>query len=135
MTVTMDSGKNCYAAFDSIYVDTGSTPPGSYKTNYNCFIATAAYGSYLDPHVKALRGFRDEYLLTNAAGRNFVEWYYDNSPAVAKYISQHGGLRLVVRLLLTPVVYGIMYPVTALMLLTGIISLLMWKRHYNKSMN
>ena len=135
ITVTMDSGKNCYASFDSIYVDTGSTPPGSYTTNYNCFIATAAYGSYLDPHVEALRGFRDEYLLTNAAGRNFVEWYYDNSPAVAEYVSQHDGLRLVVRLLLTPVVYGIIYPVTALMLLTGIISLLMWKRHYNKSMN
>ena len=32
-----------------------------------CFLATAAYGSYLDPHVEALRYFRDHYLVTNAA--------------------------------------------------------------------
>jgi YVTN family beta-propeller protein len=135
ITVTMDSAKNCYALFYSIYVNTGGSTPGSYDTNYYCFIATAAYGSYLDPHVEVLRAFRDEYLLTNAAGRNFVEWYYENSPPVAEYLSQHEGLRAVVRLLLTPVVYGIMYPVTALMLLTGIASLLLWKRHYNQSRN
>ena len=35
-----------------------------------CFVATAAYGSYLDPHVEALRNFRDEQLLTNAPGRS-----------------------------------------------------------------
>jgi hypothetical protein len=29
--------------------------------NSSCFIATAAFGSYMDPNVKLLRDFRDEY--------------------------------------------------------------------------
>lgn len=32
-----------------------------------------AYSSYLDPHVQALREFRDKRLMTNAPGRAFVE--------------------------------------------------------------
>jgi YVTN family beta-propeller protein len=136
ITVTMDSIKTCTANFYSNYsepVDDGSGDSSGNVTNYNCFIATAAYGSYLDPNVEALRKFRDEYLLTNAAGRGFVEWYYTNSPPVAEYISQHEGVRLVVRLLLTPVVYGAMYPVTAITFLIGIASLLVWKPRYIKS--
>lgn len=136
--VMMDSGKNCTATFSSIYsepVDPGSGSNGGDVTNYDCFIATAAYGSYLDPHVEALRIFRDEHLLTNATGKSFVQWYYANSPPVAEYISQHEGLRLVTRLLLTPVVYSLMNPLTASMLLIWIASLLLWKRRYNKSKN
>jgi hypothetical protein len=40
-----------------------------------CFIATAAYGSYLDPHVRSLRRFRDETLMRSRLGRTFVAWY------------------------------------------------------------
>ncbi len=74
-----------------------------------CFIATAAYGSYLDPHVKVLRDFRDRYLLTNAPGRAFVEFYYRTSPPIARFISEHEGLRIFTRFVLTPVVYGLEY--------------------------
>ena len=69
-----------------------------------CFIATAAYGSYLDPHVKVLRDFRDEVLLQGSVGTAFVKFYYMHSPPIADYIARHEVLRTVVRLLLTPVI-------------------------------
>ena len=78
-----------------------------------CFIATAAYGSYLDPHVKVLRDFRDRYLLTNPVGRWFVAMYYKYSPPVAEIIARHEGLRFATRLALTPLIFGIKYPLVA----------------------
>ncbi len=81
-----------------------------------CFIATAAYGSYLDPHVEALRNFRDKYLVTNEPGRAFVSFYYRYSPPVADYISRHESLRIMTRWMLTPIVYTVRYPLLFLVL-------------------
>ncbi len=63
----------------------------------NCFIATAAYGSALDPHIDALRWFRDSYLLKTAWGKAFVKAYYRNSPPIADWISQNDTARLLTR--------------------------------------
>lgn len=83
-----------------------------------CFIATAAYGSFLDPHVETLRNFRDEVLLNSAPGREFVKYYYQYSPQLAKIIREHASLKLLTQLILTPIVYAIAYPIAAILILS-----------------
>jgi uncharacterized repeat protein (TIGR01451 family) len=86
-----------------------------------CFIATAAYGSALEPHVKALRDFRDRYLQRTAVGRAFIRFYYRYSPPVAEVIARHGLFRLLARALLTPIVLVIEFPLQ--MLAAGAVAL------------
>lgn len=101
-----------------------------------CFIATAAFGSDLDPHVKVLRNFRDRYLLTNAAGQAFVNYYYRYSHPVADAIRKHEALKSVARWGLFPVVYGVEHPYLSAALFTvpvGI-GLAFRKRKFNNRM-
>ncbi|MCX7978579.1 MAG: hypothetical protein N2578_06200, partial [Bdellovibrionaceae bacterium] len=69
-----------------------------------CFIATAAYGSALEPEVLSLREFRDRYLNKSKWGRVFVAAYYRLSPPLAEFISDSPFLRALVRITLWPVV-------------------------------
>lgn len=73
-----------------------------------CFIATAAFGSYAEPHVKVLREFRDAYLLKNRPGRAFVRLYYRYSPPLADYMAKHETLKIIARCTLYPIV-GLSY--------------------------
>jgi uncharacterized repeat protein (TIGR01451 family) len=95
-----------------------------------CFIATAAYGSYLDPHVRTLRDFRDRNLMTNSVGRGLVRLYYRYSPPIAAVIAEREGLRTAARAALTPIVFAVMYPlfVGALVLLAAGLAGWAWQK-------
>ena len=69
-----------------------------------CFIATAAYGSYMEQHVQVLRNFRDAFLMPSRVGSAFVSFYYHYSPPIADFIAKHDALRAMVRFVLAPLV-------------------------------
>jgi len=103
ITITMDSDKSITANFSAIPSDeTGGGEEGGKKGG--CFIATAAYGSPLHPHLDILRDFRDKYLMPSKFGRKLVELYYKYSPFVANIIAKHRTLKVVVRIYLLPVI-------------------------------
>jgi hypothetical protein len=69
-----------------------------------CFVATAAYGSFLANEVANLRSFRDGYLRQSVLGELFVESYYSIGPAFAAAIDPSEPLRQAARAGLGPVV-------------------------------
>ncbi|MEM2339134.1 MAG: CFI-box-CTERM domain-containing protein [Nitrososphaerales archaeon] len=77
-----------------------------------CIIATAAYGSELNPHVQFLREFRENIVLKTFAGNQFMNifdaWYYSFSPSIATLISTNTYMKAIVRGLLYPLI-GILY--------------------------
>jgi hypothetical protein len=75
-----------------------------FEIDTGCFIATATYGTPMAEQIQILREFRDEYLVTNSLGQGLVDIYYSISPSIADFISDHPGLKPVVRAGLVPAV-------------------------------
>lgn len=95
--------------YDNIPIGNNGTGTGGVGTGGGgggggCFIATAAFGSLLEPQVILLRRFRDKFLLTNRLGSVFVQLYYTYSPPFAHFIAKHSVLRAITRILLYPLV-------------------------------
>jgi hypothetical protein len=82
-------------------------PDGSWFP-FECFVATAAYGTDTAEEINILREFRDVVLLTSRLGAEFVSLYYEVSPSIAEVISQHDFLRTAVRV-------GFIDPVVAIL--------------------
>jgi len=98
--ITMDSDKSIAANFSVITTGDG----GGNGKGGGCFIATAAYGSPLHPHLDILRDFRDSYLVPSKIGRKLVDSYYKYSPLVADLITKHKALKVPARIILLPVI-------------------------------
>lgn len=93
---------------DLFYVATGQRPQRtifiSNGGRRNCFIATAAFESPINPYVKILQEFRRQYLLNNDIGKFFLSLYDTFSPPVADYIRENANLRVIVRTGLLPII-------------------------------
>lgn len=68
-----------------------------------CFVATAAYGNALHPHLVSLRWFRDRILVLTKPGQAFIRFYYQHGPGWAAWLKQHETARQAVR-------YGLFLP-------------------------
>jgi len=97
-----------------------------------CFIATAAYGSALDPHVATLRAFREEWLRPNLLGRAVIAAYERFSPPLAEWIAERESARAAARWALTPIVLAAAHPRPALALFAAIV-LALWARRRARS--
>jgi hypothetical protein len=62
-----------------------------------CAVATWAFDAESAAEVVRLRNFRDEYLLRNAWGRGFVNFYYRNGSALALNLNRIPGAKKAVR--------------------------------------
>jgi hypothetical protein len=72
-----------------------------------CFIATAAYGSFMADEVTMLRGFRDGVLRTSVTGELITESYYTFGPALAQLIKPSDTARRAARAGLFPLVEAV----------------------------
>jgi hypothetical protein len=103
-TGDVDNIADVYAASTTITVDSPYTIRADFSGTGLCFIATVVYGTSIAGEIEILRGFRDEYLLTNPVGRVLVDLYYRVSPPMAKFITEHPSLKPIVRAGLLPAV-------------------------------
>ena len=104
----------------SLTVTIDAAPGPGLRGGDRCFIATAAYGSHLDPHVVTLRRFRDEYLLTHQRAPPSSVVLRNLAAARRRRHSDNENLRTLARWTLTPAVYAAAYPLPAVLLALGI---------------
>ncbi len=103
-TGDVDDVADVTAASTTITMNENCSINAMFKFGTGCFIATAAYGTPMADEIQILREFRDEYLLSNPVGRTLVNIYYAVSPRIAEFITEHPGLKPIVRFGLSPAI-------------------------------
>jgi hypothetical protein len=102
---------NCTSGFPSpptapddgcLYKATPDAVLGLLTKDLNCFIATASYGSSLEPKLNTFREFRNRFLIGSKIGRNLVMNYYHYGPYAARWIADRDWARAVSRTFLWP---------------------------------
>jgi len=69
----------------------------STSTGTSCFCVVTAVGAGYENFLDALRRFRDEFSIESSPGKRLVDFYYQISPPLARFVSRHDFLRAVVR--------------------------------------
>ena len=91
---------------NSVRFGTPSNQNNSSDKKSGCFIATACYGSANCIEVIEFRRFRDEILLDNWLGKQFVSVYYSVSPPIAALLHRSPFLRLFVKRYILKPLFG-----------------------------
>lgn len=106
-------------SYDNMSPSTGSTTPsggspsgpsGPSGPGGGCFIATAAYGSELEPPIQFLREFRDNVVLQSRFKNSFeksLDIYYKFSPPIATLMKQNKPFKYIMK-------YTVVWPFVAL---------------------
>lgn len=68
-------------------------PRSQDKAEWDCFVATVAFGGPDAAEVQILRRYRDQVLAQTGAGRVFIRAYYQHGPALARFVQAHPRLR------------------------------------------
>jgi hypothetical protein len=92
--------------FDLTIAALPGEPSTQFPFPFECFIATAAYGTPTAEQIDVLREFRDVVLLKNTLGSLSIALYYRLSPPVAHFIAGNEVVTTLVReLLVDPIVW------------------------------
>ncbi len=90
------------------YVREGRSYDIKYMQQGRCIIATAAYGSELEPEVQLLRDFRDQRLMSTFAGSGFMTvfnaFYYSFSPQIAEIVASNSIIAELTRIIISPLI-------------------------------
>lgn len=84
------------------YYGTPSKVLGLLSEDLNCFVATAAYGSALDPHIDTFRKFRFKVLLRSELGKKLNYAYYNYGPKLSRFIKDRPWAQMTARAILWP---------------------------------
>jgi len=74
-----------------------SSNNSSSSNNSDCFVATAAFGTPLQPEIQVLRNWRDDTLRYTSFGRKFISNYYKFGPILANFIHKYPVFKVPVR--------------------------------------
>jgi hypothetical protein len=95
-------------SFTLRYVREGRAYDLRYIQQGRCIIATAAYGSELEPEIQLLRDFRDQRLLSTFAGRGFMTvfntFYYSFSPQIAEIVASNSIIAELTKTMISPLI-------------------------------
>ena len=81
-----------------------TTPVQPFQTiDTACFVATAAWGAGWTEELRALRWFRDAYMINQPVARDLVRTYYAYGPVLAGLIREVPPARAASRMLLRPI--------------------------------
>ena len=96
--------KNTCAEVSDYAIGSFTTTRVNFTKLSGCFVATAAFGSAMEPQVESLRQARDALRTRSEVFAAATDLYYRSGPVAASIISRSDSLRALARTLLGPIV-------------------------------